>query len=119
MHTLIINVLQADQLYDRMTDEFKCTYCRCIVEEDMSAMPKKDSRMQMARFNSQMEPLFELLRQVEGIKLAPEVLEPEPVDINTIRGLAIFFYSLSILNGTWLDSQCRRMMRGDRQMIRE
>lgn len=28
-----------------------------------------------------------LLKEVEGIKLAPEVLEPEPVDISTIRGL--------------------------------
>lgn len=70
-----------------MTCEFRCTYCREIVEEDLSALPKKDSRMQLARFNSQLEPLYELLRQVEGIRLAPEVLEPEPVDINTIRGL--------------------------------
>ncbi|XP_014276470.1 general transcription factor IIE subunit 1 [Halyomorpha halys] len=79
--------LEADQLFDPMTGEFRCTYCREIVEEDLSALPKKDSRMQLARFNSQLEPLYELLRQVEGIRLAPEVLEPEPVDINTIRGL--------------------------------
>ncbi|CAH1401859.1 unnamed protein product [Nezara viridula] len=79
--------LEADQLFDPMTCEFRCTYCREIVEEDLSALPKKDSRMQLARFNSQLEPLYELLRQVEGIRLAPEVLEPEPVDINTIRGL--------------------------------
>lgn len=41
----------------------------------------------MAKFNEQLEPLYILLREVEGIKLAPEILEPEPVDINTIRGL--------------------------------
>ncbi|XP_073981525.1 transcription factor IIEalpha [Rhodnius prolixus] len=79
--------LEADQLFDPISAEFRCTYCREVVEEDLSALPKKDSRMQLARFNSQLEPLYDLLRQVEGIRLAPEVLEPEPVDINTIRGL--------------------------------
>lgn len=79
--------LEADQLFDFTTGEFRCTYCREIVEEDQSAMPKKDSRLLLAKFNEQLEPLFVLLREVEGIKLAPEVLEPEPVDISTIRGL--------------------------------
>jgi len=77
---------QADQLFDMTTGEFHCTYCGQVVEEDQSALPKKDSRLLLAKFNEQLEPLFVLLRQVEGIKLAPEVLEPEPVDINTIRG---------------------------------
>lgn len=57
-----------------------------MVEEDQSAIPKKDSRLLLAKFNSQLEPLYILLRRVEGIRLAPEVLEPEPVDINVIRG---------------------------------
>lgn len=68
------------------TGEFRCTFCREIVEEDQSALPKKDSRLLLAKFNEQLEPLYILLRAVEGIKLAPEILEPEPVDINTIRG---------------------------------
>lgn len=79
--------LEADQLFDFMTSEFRCTYCREVVEEDQSALPKKDSRLLLAKFNEQLEPLYILLREVEGIKLAPEVLEPEPVDISTIRGL--------------------------------
>ncbi|KAK5645750.1 hypothetical protein RI129_004214 [Pyrocoelia pectoralis] len=79
--------LEADQLFDIATCEFRCTYCREVVEEDQSALPKKDSRLLLAKFNEQLEPLFVLLREVEGIKLAPEVLEPEPVDISTIRGL--------------------------------
>ncbi|KAJ8670335.1 hypothetical protein QAD02_001594 [Eretmocerus hayati] len=78
--------LEADQLFDMNTGEFRCTYCREIVEEDQSALPKKDSRLLLAKFNEQLEPLYILLREVEGIKLAPEILEPEPVDINTIRG---------------------------------
>ncbi|EFN87330.1 general transcription factor IIE subunit 1 [Harpegnathos saltator] len=79
--------LEADQLFDMTTGEFRCTYCREVVEEDQSALPKKDSRLLLAKFNEQLEPLYILLREVEGIKLAPEILEPEPVDINTIRGL--------------------------------
>lgn len=79
--------LEADQLFDFMSGEFRCTYCREVVEEDSSALPKKDSRLLLAKFNEQLDPLYILLRQVEGIKLAPEVLEPEPVDISTIRGL--------------------------------
>lgn len=55
--------------------------------EDLSAMPKKDSRLMLARFNEQLQPLYDLLREVEGITLAPEVLEPEPVDIDLIRGI--------------------------------
>lgn len=73
-------------MYDFVTQEFLCTYCKQPVEEDQSALPKKDSRLLLAKFNEQLEPLFVLLRQVEGIKLAPELLEPEPVDISTIRG---------------------------------
>lgn len=79
--------LEADQLFDFATGEFRCTYCREVVEEDQSALPKKDSRLLLAKFNEQLDPLYVLLREVEGIKLAPEVLEPEPVDISAIRGL--------------------------------
>lgn len=78
--------LEADQLFDIMSQEFRCTFCGGVVEEDLSAMPKKDSRLLLAKFNSQLEPLFVLLREVEGIKLAPELLEPEPVDLSTILG---------------------------------
>ncbi|KAL4710566.1 hypothetical protein ACJJTC_008968 [Scirpophaga incertulas] len=81
--------LEADQLYDMMTQEFRCTFCNQVVEEDQSALPKKDSRLLLAKFNEQLETLYILLREVEGIKLAPEILEPEPVDINTIRGLTM------------------------------
>lgn len=79
--------LEADQLFDPMSGEFRCTYCGVNVEEDKSALPKKDSRLLMARFNEQMQPLYDLLREVEDIKLAPELLEPEPTDLDTIRGI--------------------------------
>ena len=35
--------------------EFKCTFCGSTVEEDESAIPKKDSRLMLAKFNEQME----------------------------------------------------------------
>jgi transcription initiation factor TFIIE subunit alpha len=79
--------LEVDQLIDLTTGELRCTYCGSLVEEDMSAIPKKDSRLMLAKFNEQLQPLYDLLREVEGIKLAPEVLEPQPVDIDVIRGL--------------------------------
>lgn len=79
--------MQADQLFDMTTSEFRCTFCGSLVEEDISALPKKDSRLLLAKFNEQLQPLYDLLREVEEIKLAPECLEPEPVDIDTIRGL--------------------------------
>lgn len=79
--------LEADQLFDFASGEFHCTYCREVVEEDSSALPKKDSRLLLAKFNEQLEHLYMLLREVEDIKLAPEILEPEPVDISMIRGI--------------------------------
>ena len=62
-------------------------FCGSTVVEDQSAMPKKDSRLMLARFNEQLQPLYDLLREVEGITLSPEVLEPEPVTLDQIRGI--------------------------------
>ncbi|CAK9832169.1 General transcription factor IIE subunit 1 [Anthophora retusa] len=94
--------LEADQLFDMTTGEFRCTYCREVVEEDQSALPKKDSRLLLAKFNEQLEPLYILLREVEGIKLAPEILEPEPVDINTIKGYKLLIKLCIIYKRSWL-----------------
>lgn len=52
----------------------------------------------IARFNSQFEPLYVLLREVERIRLAPEVLEPEPVDISSILGLVFHIFLLQTLD---------------------
>lgn len=77
--------LEADQLCDFTTGEFRCTFCNTLVEEDQSALPKKDSRLLLAKFNEQIEPLYNLLREVEDIKLAPELLEPEPTDLTNVK----------------------------------
>lgn len=77
--------LEADQLIDFETGEFHCSYCNALVDEDQTALPKQDSRLLLARFNDQIEPLYDLLRKVEDIKLAPELLEPEPTDVSDIK----------------------------------
>lgn len=77
--------LEADQLCDFMTGEFRCSFCGAPVNEDESALPKTDSRLLLASFNQQIEPLYNLLREVDDIKLAPEILEPEPTDMTQIK----------------------------------
>lgn len=77
--------------------EFRCYMCRAVVEEDQSALPKKDSRLLMARFNEQMEALYMLLREVEDVKLAPSLLEPEPTDISHLQRLVYFYFSFLLL----------------------
>ncbi|KAG8430805.1 hypothetical protein GDO86_019974 [Hymenochirus boettgeri] len=77
--------LEANQLFDFMTGTFRCTFCQTEVEEDESAMPKKDARTLVARFNDQIEPLYKMLRETEDINLAYEILEPEPTEIPALR----------------------------------
>ncbi len=73
---------QADRLFDPMTMDLKCTYCSAPVEEDESSGPQQDSRQLLAKFNEQMEKLYDLLKAVENVRLAPSVLEPEPMEIS-------------------------------------
>ncbi|KAM8976625.1 general transcription factor IIE subunit 1 [Pelodytes ibericus] len=77
--------LEANQLFDLATGSFRCTFCQTEVEEDESAMPKKDARTLVARFNEQIEPIYALLRETEDINLAYEILEPEPTEIPSLR----------------------------------
>jgi hypothetical protein len=49
-------------------DIFRCTFCSAAVDEDESAGPQHDSRLLLARFNTQMEKLFDLLHAVENIR---------------------------------------------------
>nr|XP_032832748.1 general transcription factor IIE subunit 1 isoform X2 [Petromyzon marinus] len=79
--------LEANQLYDLASGLFMCTFCRREVEEDESAVPKKDARTLVARFNEQIEPIYALLRETEDINLSHDVLEPEPSDIPALKHL--------------------------------
>ncbi|XP_052810686.1 general transcription factor IIE subunit 1-like isoform X2 [Mya arenaria] len=73
--------LEADQLFDFMTQTFRCTICQNEVIEDESAVNAKDARTLLAKFNEQIQQLYDLLRECEDVKLAPELMEPEPIDI--------------------------------------
>jgi len=77
--------LEANQLFDFQSQEFRCTFCNTAVEEDASALPKQDSRLLVAKFNEEIEPLYNILREVEDIKLAPELLDPEPTDLSNLK----------------------------------
>ncbi|GAA6069983.1 general transcription factor IIE subunit 1 [Tachysurus ichikawai] len=64
---------------------FRCTFCQTEVEEDESAVPKKDARTLVARFNEQIEPIYVLLRETEDVNLSHELLEPEPTEIPALK----------------------------------
>ncbi|KAM4051226.1 general transcription factor IIE subunit 1-like [Anomaloglossus baeobatrachus] len=73
--------LEVNQLFDPVTELFRCTYCNAEVEEDFSSMPKRDARTLLAKFNEQIEPIFVLLQETEDIVLPIELLEPQPTYI--------------------------------------
>ncbi|KAJ7315833.1 hypothetical protein JRQ81_001995 [Phrynocephalus forsythii] len=77
--------LEANQLFDARKGIFRCTFCETEVEEDESAMPKKDAWTLVARFNEQIEPIYALLRKTEDINLSYELLEPEPMEILALK----------------------------------
>ncbi|KAL7866204.1 hypothetical protein SRHO_G00114510 [Serrasalmus rhombeus] len=77
--------LEANQLFDSMTGTFRCTFCQTEVEEDESAVPKKDARTLVARFNEQIEPIYVLLRETEDVNLSHDLLEPEPTEIPALK----------------------------------
>ncbi|KAL4233872.1 General transcription factor IIE subunit 1 [Mactra antiquata] len=77
--------LEVDQLFDLTTQTFRCTICDNEVVEDESAIQKKDARTLLAKFNEQIQPLIELLQECEDVRLAPELLEPEPTDIRSLN----------------------------------
>ncbi|KAI1885195.1 hypothetical protein AGOR_G00217680 [Albula goreensis] len=77
--------LEANQLFDPMTGTFRCTFCQTEVEEDESAVPKKDARTLVARFNEQIEPIYVLLRETEDVNLSHDLLEPEPAEIPALK----------------------------------
>lgn len=81
--------LEVNELFDVASGEFRCTFCNATVDEDESAAPKQDSRLVQAKFNDQTEPLYNLLQEIEGVVLAPELLEPEPTDLTDVKRAAM------------------------------
>ncbi|XP_048769872.1 general transcription factor IIE subunit 1-like [Ostrea edulis] len=77
--------LEVNELFDMMSGTFRCTFCENEVEEDGGASSVQDSRTLLAKFNEQIQPVYDLLQKCDDIKLAPELLEPEPTDLNKIH----------------------------------
>lgn len=73
------------QLLDYTTKQLVCTFCEEEVLEDESSLPRADARTSLARFNSQVKPIFDLLQECEEIRLAPDLLEPEPTDFKKMQ----------------------------------
>lgn len=82
--------LEVNELFDMMSGTFRCTYCNNEVEEDASASSVQDSRTLLAKFNEQIQPVYDLLQKCDDIKLAPELLEPEPTDLSKIHNRFVF-----------------------------
>ena len=57
--------------------------------EDESSLPQKDARTSLARFNEQIQPIYNLLQECEDVRLAPALLEPEPTDIRKLTRSAL------------------------------
>uniref|UniRef100_A0A0B6ZR75 General transcription factor IIE subunit 1 n=1 Tax=Arion vulgaris TaxID=1028688 RepID=A0A0B6ZR75_9EUPU len=76
--------LEVGQLFDIGSRQLVCTFCQNTVEEDERSIPKQNVRTVLARFNEQIEVIYDLLRECEDFKLAPEVLDPEPTDIKKV-----------------------------------
>lgn len=76
--------LEMDQLMDFSTQQLQCTHCQTEVTEDESSLPQNNARNNLARFNEQIQPIYNLLKEVEDVRLAPALLEPEPTDIRKL-----------------------------------
>lgn len=62
----------------------KCLYCNSDVDEDVSCLPNRTTRNLLAKFNTQMDVVFQLLSKVENIRLADDLLVPQPADMTQI-----------------------------------
>src|SRR6218665_2365951 len=80
-----------------VTGQLTCYYCQSEVEEEMSETPKSSQQSLMVRFNHQMEPIYKLLQELDGINLAPEILEPQPKEMKSSRSVPSPMHLLSVL----------------------
>lgn len=81
--------LEIDRLIDDyVTGRMACIVCRSEVVEDPDAGPSQDTRSLLAQFNQQMQGLFGLLQELDGVQLAPHLLEPPPPATNAAAAAA-------------------------------
>ena len=61
-----------------------CDHCGGEVIEDESSLPSRSSRNLLAKLNTQLEIVFVLLQKLEHLRLADDILRPEPMDMSHI-----------------------------------
>jgi len=61
-----------------------CLYCGAAVDEDSSCLPSFSSRNLRAKFNTQLDVVYQILKNVENIRLADDILQPKPVDLTLV-----------------------------------
>ena len=105
--------LEADQLWDTASGEFKCSYCGEVVDEDPDVLPKPDSRLILAKFNEQIEPLYLLLKEVEDLKIPADLLEPEPVETATVGKINPSFSNDSFGSFEWKESEKNKLINSE------
>ena len=79
----IFSDLDVNQLIDFNSGLLLCSYCKSEVVEQAVTNPTTEARKLIQRFNQQFSQIFNLLQEVEDIRLAPELLDPEPLDFAT------------------------------------
>lgn len=77
--------LEVNQLLDPMSGKLICTFCDTEVEEDTSNGPKTDSRTMLAKYNTQIAPLYELLKNSENVEFTPTMIDPEPSYVEALH----------------------------------
>ncbi|XP_062512898.1 general transcription factor IIE subunit 1-like [Corticium candelabrum] len=77
--------LDVIHLFDSMDGNLKCSHCGEVLVEDENRANPINATSTVSRLNELTRPIMELIRQTENMKLAPEVLEPEPVVIQHLN----------------------------------
>ncbi|CAD6196728.1 unnamed protein product [Caenorhabditis auriculariae] len=70
-------LLDIPRILDPMTGQLRCWRCHNEVTADESVAPSQLTRTAVARFNEQMTPLFARIQELNGVQLAPHLLEPD------------------------------------------
>ncbi|KAF6017789.1 GTF2E1 [Bugula neritina] len=78
--------LEADHLFDMNTGTFKCMMCSSEMEEQQSSDTVQNARALVAKFNEQIEKLYDLLHLCDKFRLSHHILEPAPRDVAELAG---------------------------------
>lgn len=107
--------LEIGQIYDPSRGQCRCTYCDGIVDEDPNVRPKADSRLVMANFNQQMEPIYALLQETEAIKWS--INEADRNNITVTNATSLSGTSNGVAPGSHSATTTNGSLSGDQQNI--